>query len=674
MDKRKGETGILREAAITNLARLALLWFLLTTLPVRAETSPVQISPDSQSVDLTFASWVLEDPEGKLTLDVVRDTAVASRFKLGSPSPGFTPSAYWFRFTLRGEGSTPSYWWLDIGDRFMQEVDVFSPDANGVYLHQSASSGRPFFERPIHTAKFTFPILLPAEKSVDIFLRVRSTGHMPIAIYPELWKPDAHREAARLLNYKWVFYLGMAAALILFNSLLFLFIRDSNYLRYVLAQIAIVWWISTSRFGSGLAFEYIWPESPLFEQISLMLSTTATGYCAYLFQSRLMELPRFRPKLERYWKATVWVTFLFLIFIILGTVLPQVIPVQARQAAFRYATIAGMFFFAFNAYSIYAMAQSGNRAAKILAIAWSPVILILAYAFALSFFSVRINWAIPPLMLASGLEMIFMSLALADRVNQARKEKALAQAELLEGLRESERQLEIQVAQRTEELRHEQVRTKELLYNILPIELADELSATGHASSARHESVTVLFTDFSGFTLAASTMPADRMVSELNEIFAAFDDICDELGIEKIKTIGDAYMAAAGLPKPCADHAQRCVAAGLRMAQYIEQRNHTAAFKWSVRIGIHSGSVVAGVVGKRKYAFDIWGNTVNVASRMESSGEVGRVNVSAYTYDLIKKDYECEYRGKVSAKGKGEIDMYFVKGPTNLKDSMHNGC
>jgi class 3 adenylate cyclase len=207
-----------------------------------------------------------------------------------------------------------------------------------------------------------------------------------------------------------------------------------------------------------------------------------------------------------------------------------------------------------------------------------------------------------------------------------------------------------------------QARNMALLHNMLPTEIAQELATYGRARPVRHESVTILFTDFSDFTLAASTMPPDRMVAELNDIFAAFDKITDECGIEKIKTIGDAYMAAAGVPTPCVDHAQRCVRAGLGMVSYLEHRNQTAAFKWSLRVGIHTGPVVAGVVGTKKYAFDIWGDTVNIASRMESSGAIGRVNVSAYTYDLIREHYECEYRGKVEAKGKGAVDMYFVNG------------
>lgn len=247
--------------------------------------------------------------------------------------------------------------------------------------------------------------------------------------------------------------------------------------------------------------------------------------------------------------------------------------------------------------------------------------------------------------------------------NASKTREVLASQEaLIEGLRQSEVTLEGKVAQRTGELQAEQVRTRELLHNMLPVDIAEELSQTGVSRAVRHESVSVLFTDFCDFTQAAATMPADRMVAELNEIFVSFDDIADACGVEKIKTIGDAYMAAAGLPKPCADHAHRCVRAGMRMVAYIEHRNQSAPFKWAIRVGVHSGPVVAGVVGRRKYAFDIWGDTVNIASRMESAGEPGRVNVSAYTCDLIRDEFDCAYRGKVQIKGKGQADMYFVTG------------
>lgn len=223
-------------------------------------------------------------------------------------------------------------------------------------------------------------------------------------------------------------------------------------------------------------------------------------------------------------------------------------------------------------------------------------------------------------------------------------------------------ELEEKVASRTLLLEKERARVTELLHSMLPQAIATELADTGKVLPRQHDSVSILFTDFSHFTQATSTMPAERMVEELNTIFGMFDAICEECGIERIKTIGDSYMAVGGVPQRCDDHAQRCVRAGLRMIDYLAGRNADAAFKWGLRVGVHSGPVVSGIVGKHKYAFDIWGDTVNLASRMESSGEVGRVNISAYTCDLIKPVFRCEYRGKIAAKGKGEMDMYFVVG------------
>ncbi len=204
-----------------------------------------------------------------------------------------------------------------------------------------------------------------------------------------------------------------------------------------------------------------------------------------------------------------------------------------------------------------------------------------------------------------------------------------------------------------------------LLLNILPEETAKELQQDGYATPRYYESVTVLFSDFVGFTKIAEGLKPHELIAELNSYFNAFDDIVEKYHLEKIKTIGDAYMCAGGVPTPDNSHPCRTVQAGLAMQEYMEAKN-TQRIKvgkqpWELRVGIHTGPVVAGVVGNKKYAYDIWGDTVNIASRMESKGEPGKVNVSAATYTLINDNYTCQYRGKIAAKNKGNVDMYFIE-------------
>ncbi len=204
-----------------------------------------------------------------------------------------------------------------------------------------------------------------------------------------------------------------------------------------------------------------------------------------------------------------------------------------------------------------------------------------------------------------------------------------------------------------------------LLLNILPAEVADELQKNGQATPRYYDSVTVLFTDFKEFSKIAEGLSPNELVEELNEYFNAFDDIMDKHNIEKIKTIGDAYMCAGGIPTPDTDHPLNAVRAALDIQNFIKEKNTRQQLKglvpWDIRIGIHTGPVVAGVVGKTKYAYDIWGSTVNIASRMESNGVPGKINISASTFELIKNDYSCAYRGKISAKNIGEVDMYFIE-------------
>jgi class 3 adenylate cyclase len=176
-----------------------------------------------------------------------------------------------------------------------------------------------------------------------------------------------------------------------------------------------------------------------------------------------------------------------------------------------------------------------------------------------------------------------------------------------------------------------------------------------------YEEVSVLFTDFVGFSNAVVTIPAKKLVCDLNEIFAAFDNIIAANCLDKIKTIGDSYMAAGGLKKQTTPHAIATVTAAKQMMEFLSKRNEAAALKWEMRAGIHCGPVIGGAVGTKNPSFDIWGDTVNLASRMESASVANEINVSAYTYELIKDVHPCEYRGKIETKDMGKLDMYFVK-------------
>ncbi|MBI1305141.1 MAG: tetratricopeptide repeat protein [Bacteroidetes bacterium] len=213
----------------------------------------------------------------------------------------------------------------------------------------------------------------------------------------------------------------------------------------------------------------------------------------------------------------------------------------------------------------------------------------------------------------------------------------------------------------------EKERSENLLLNILPQEIAEELKREGKAQAREFRDVSILFTDFKGFTSVSEKMNAVELVDEIHHCFKAFDGICDQHGIEKIKTIGDSYMAAGGLPVASDDSAKKTVMVALEMQEFMEKRRAermaSGAIPFEMRAGIHTGSVVAGIVGVRKFQYDVWGDTVNTASRMESSGLAGRVNISRQTYERIKndKEFEFEHRGLVEAKGKGEVEMWFVK-------------
>ena len=221
------------------------------------------------------------------------------------------------------------------------------------------------------------------------------------------------------------------------------------------------------------------------------------------------------------------------------------------------------------------------------------------------------------------------------------------------------------LADKNEMITQSQKRSDELLLNILPFEVAEELKLTGRCQAKTYSMVTIMFADFKDFTSVSEMVSAELLVDEINYCFSAFDLILPNYGVEKIKTVGDAYICVGGMPTLNFTHTTDVINAAIEIRNFMLQRKKEKEAKgeipFELRIGIHTGPVVAGIVGVKKYAYDIWGDTVNLSARMESSSEAGRINISGATYSLVKDKFKCTYRGKIQAKNKGEVDMYFVE-------------
>lgn len=227
-----------------------------------------------------------------------------------------------------------------------------------------------------------------------------------------------------------------------------------------------------------------------------------------------------------------------------------------------------------------------------------------------------------------------------------------------------------QITAQRDQIILEKQKSDNLLLNILPADVAEELKQSGSCEARQYDNVSILFTDFVNFTKYSEKMSPQAIIAELHRYFTAFDAIIEKYGLEKIKTIGDAYMAVSGLPERNSNHAVQAIRAALEIREFVDASMQQETLSsgnsgdghrgFQARIGIHSGPVIAGIVGSKKFVFDIWGDAVNTAARIEQNGYPQKISISGQTYELVKDHFVCEYRGKVKAKNKGELDMYFV--------------
>ncbi|MDX1416846.1 MAG: adenylate/guanylate cyclase domain-containing protein [Candidatus Promineifilaceae bacterium] len=210
-------------------------------------------------------------------------------------------------------------------------------------------------------------------------------------------------------------------------------------------------------------------------------------------------------------------------------------------------------------------------------------------------------------------------------------------------------------------------RANDLLLNVLPLPIAARLKGNPQKFADGFNALTVMFVDMVGFTPLSEQLTPQESVDLLNEVFTHFDSLVEKYDVEKIRTTGDGYMVAAGVPLPRVDHPQAMVSLALDMQQYMMHRERTAAIPLQIRIGINSGSAVAGIIGTTKFQYDLWGDMVNTASRMESHGQPGKIQIARPTYELIKEEFHCEPQRTVNVKGKGEMEVWFV---TGARDAM----
>jgi len=409
---------------------------------------------------------LLEDPQGTLALEDA--IASAGRFRPGSPNVGGTTSAYWMRFKVRNPGGAPVTWWFDTGNRTLQEVDFYQPDSYGGWRHLATGSRFPFAQRPLPTDTFVFPLTLAAGASTDIYLRVRSTGYLGVTLLPRLWTKAAFLQAAQEDRRAWLTYLGMTAALGAFYLMLWLYLRERNYLLYALSLASIVWAISSTGGGFGAAFQLFWPNSPGFEQCAWMLSQLPVTWLPVLFACRLADLPARMPRLTRLMWRLIKASSVAMLVMVLLTATQRSDLGPVLQVVYVLGWLLWLPVYPLMGYAMAREAWRGDRMARYFCLAYTPSIVVAA------FISTQALRGLPPdlahMLWASAFELLVTALALADYLNHEHREKVSTQEALLDSTRRTEQELERKVVQRTVELNAERERARELVHTILASE------------------------------------------------------------------------------------------------------------------------------------------------------------------------------------------------------------
>ncbi len=653
------------------MKRLFIL-FILLFAAYSARSQAIVWDNKTSSIDIDQKVSVLEDKQGNLTIDQVSSEANESKFHLSDQKIlnfGFSTSAFWLRFSL--DNPSQEKLWLVLSQAMIPTADMYFKNDKGEWQTYKSGYRVPLDDKVI---KHHFQIFPLPKKGGTVFVRFLSYNS---AVPVNIWRANDYEVKAGKQKIIYGVYTGLLLFVICYNLFLFVSLRNTAYLYY---SIVVACYLVIAAAVMDGYILYLFPNVNLYWTYRHLPQINAPFTLLYCMV--FLDIRKYSQKLWIY-------AVVMLIYLSTYNLWQGFLPILASQMV---NTLNALVLFSSTTILAINVGKSGNRLGYYYAMAtgiWFALIIMEAiYGYT--------GW--PPYFIrelshvhiAILVEVFLLSYLLSKRFEWEKEEmqqaKSEAQAQLLVKTQENEKMvreqntiLEQQVEERTHQLRElnqglntalktaetERGKAETLLLNILPEPIAQELKDFGFTKPQTHQLVTVLFADIEDFTRLSSNMPPDLLVSELNDCFEKFDMIVQEFDIEKIKTIGDAYMAAGGLLLGGSKSATDVVRASLKMQEFMIERKmrllKEGKFSWDIRIGIDSGTVVAGVVGKFKFAYDIWGDTVNTASRMQMSGEAGKVNISAATYDLIKDYFVCKSRGNIDVKGKGDLQMYWVE-------------
>lgn len=537
----------------------------------------------------------------------------------------------WCQFTLFNSFDRIKQVSLEYGF-YLDSIDVYIKNSEGFHLLASNGKNVPYSQRQIRAYISVFQLTLMPLDTVQVFARIvqEYPPYRNFIQYQEL-KRTSHihlfdfREAV-LQN----FIFGVLMLFVTLGLLLFLIFRENDLIYYSCLMFFLSVHFYLRSTGIYLLKDI---EGPWLYVLNRWPYLAISMIFIYIFVSSRLELKQRRAVLNKIYK---WLTLLYAAFLIIFVYLIPIPPLFPLGFILTLVVLAITLWVILEArFSKHPEANNLLLSMAILVV--SAIINTIVGYFNPGYDAGLWNYIVQLGIIAFAASLLFN---LFKRITDIRIEKLHAEVS--------------------------QEKSDELLFNVLPEKIALQLKETGTTEAEHLEGVSVLFTDFKGFTQMAARLSANELVDELQYCFEKFDRIMDKYGIEKIKTIGDSYMAAAGLNGNSKASSARLVSAGLEMLDVIEKRCTDGLVhgkeSFQMRAGIHTGPVIAGVVGVKKFQYDIWGDTVNTASRMESHGEVGKLNISHDTYLLIKDDkrFSIENRGILNVKGKGEIQMYFV--------------